>query len=209
MDYLLFILAVVAITAWWFKTRSTSSESEIKTRETRTLSHDEVIKSQLEFERRLESESDLPDGIRGRDAYIYWNLMRKWFDKLAAENRYTEETFNKLQRDWCAYMELLPQMKSARFMAMELEDQQKATTYDQEAVQAARSIEAIQDAFAALIGHEATETLRSIRDLAADAFDRTGKRDVAPPGHHYFPVSISPYIEECKPKPTTDAYASA
>lgn len=200
MDYLLFIIAAVAVAALWFKARSTSSGSEIKTRETRTLSHDDVIQSQLEFERRLESESDLPDGIRGRDAYIYWNLMRKWFDKLAAEHRYSEETINKLQRDWCTYMELLPQMKSAQFLARELEDQRKAVTYNQEAIQAARSIEAIQDAFAALIGHDATETLHSIRDRAADAFDRTGKRDVAPPGHHYFPVSISPYIEECKPK---------
>ena len=209
MNYLIFILAVVAV-AWWFKSRSkSSSEKKIETRDTKPPTHGELIRTQMEFERRLESENGLPDGILGRDAYIYWNLMRNWFDKLAAENRYAEETLNKLQQDWSAYMELLPQMKRARFLAMELEDQQKAAAYDQEATQAARSIKAIRDAFAARIGHEATETLLSIRDRAADAFDRTGKRDVAPAGHQYFPVSISPYVEECRPKPTTDANANA
>ena len=198
MDYLLLILIAVAITVWWFKTRSgISSDIEAKSKE---ISHDEVIKLQLDFEHQLESDFDLPDGIRGKDAYIYWHLMRKWFSKLTAENRYNQEILGKIQRDWCFYLDQLPKMKRARFLAMELEDRQKADKYDQRADQTVRSIEGIQDTFASLIGPQAVEELCLIRNQDTDAFDRTGKRVVAPAGHHYFPVSINPYIEECRPK---------
>lgn len=85
-------------------------------------------------------------------------------------------------------------------MALECEDKTKAAMYDRDVETISKTIEAIQDAFAAAIGREAVEELHNIRSRDADAFDRSGKCPVAPIGHHYSPVSINPYIEECQPK---------
>lgn len=202
LEYLI-IFTTVAIAFWWFRfhaRRKTASAPE--TAGTSPLSEQELARLQTDFERRLANDFDLPDGIRGREAYIYWNLMRNWFDRLIAANRYDDEYAKKLRHDWCEYIQLLPRAKTVRFLALETNDEAKASIYDQEAESASRSIELIQNAFAAAIGPEAMEELQEIRSRDTDAFDRSGRRPIAPTGHHYFPVSISPYIEECQPKPS-------
>ena len=201
LEYVLLIFASVALTVWWFRFRAArKTVSEPDTADASPLSVQELAQLQVDFERRLADDWDLPDSIRGRDAYIYWNLMRKWFDRLIATNRYDDEYAKKLQRDWREYIELLPRARTARFLALETDDKAKASAYDQEAALASRSVELIQNAFAAAIGAEATDELRDVRSRDADAFDRSGTRPMAPLGHLYFPVSISPYIEECRPK---------
>jgi len=203
VEYLLLMFAAVAIVVWWFRFRAgCKTDSDLNTAGKSPLSEEELARLQADFERRLANDYDLPDGIRGRDAYIYWNLMRTWFDRLIAANRYDDEYAKKLRHDWCEYIQLLPQAKTARFLALETNDYAKASAYDQEAESASQSIELIQNAFAAAIGAEAMDELREIRNKDADAFDRSGRRPMAPTGHHYFPVSISPYIEECQPKPS-------
>jgi len=200
LEYLLLIFASVAVTAWWFRRRAAcETVSERDTADTSPLSEQELIRLQADFERLLATDSDLPDSICGRDADIYWNLMSKWFSRLIAENRYDDEYAKTLRCDWSDYIELLPREKSARFLALELEDKAKAAIYDQEAEQASRSIYLIQNAFAAAIGADAIEELRDVRNRDVGAFDRTGQRSMAPMGHQYFPVSLSPYIEECQP----------
>jgi hypothetical protein len=201
LEYLLLILVLVALAVWWLWFRAVHKNgTEPNTADTSPLSAQELARQQMDFERRLADDCDLPDSIHGKDAYIYWNLMRKWFDKLIATKRYDDEYAKKLQRDWCEYIELLPRAKSARFLAMELDNTAKASVYEQEAELALRSVEAIQNAFAAAIGTEAIDQLRVVRNRDYDAFDRTGRRPMAPIGHHYFPVSIRPYTEECRPK---------
>lgn len=200
LEYILLIFASVAVTVWWFRFRSTpKAVSDPDTADASPLSVRELARVQTDFERRLAADCDLPDSIRGRDAYIYWNLMRKWFDRLIAANRYDDEYAKKLQRDWRDYIELLPRAKTARFLALETDDKAKASAYDQEAELASRSVEIIQNAFAAAIGAEAIEELRDVRSRDANAFDRSGTRPMAPMGHLYFPISIRPYIEECRP----------
>ena len=201
LEYILLIFVSVAVTVWWFRFRAARKNGTgPDTADASPLSVQELARLQMDFERRLADDCDLPDSIRGRDAYIYWNLMRKWFDRLIAANRYDDEYAKKLQRDWCDYIELLPRAKTARFLAMEADNKAKASVYDHEAESASRSIEVIQNAFAAAIGTEAIEELRDVRSRDYDAFDRTGRRPMAPMGHHYFPVSIRPYTEECRPK---------
>ncbi|WP_035383742.1 hypothetical protein [Ferriphaselus sp. R-1] len=200
MEYLLLLFATIAIAAWWLMIRA-GRKTAVAPIQQSSLSEQELVRLQADFERRLAYDCDLPDSIHGRDAYMYWNLMRNWFDKLIAENRYDDEYAKKIRLDWCEYVQLLPRENTARFLALETNDEAKAQTYAQEAESASRSIELIQNAFAAAIGSEALEVLREIRSRDADAFDRSGRRPVAPTGHHYFPVSISPYIEECQPKP--------
>lgn len=201
LEYILLIFVSVAVTVWWFMFRAARKNGTGQdTADASPLSVQELVRLQMDFERRLADDCDLPDSIRGRDAYIYWNLMRKWFDRLIAANRYDDEYTKKLQRDWCDYIELLPRAKTARFLAMEADNKAKASVYDHKAESASRSIEVIQNAFAAAIGTEAIEELRDVRSRDYDAFDRTGRRPMAPMGHHYFPVSIRPYTEECRPK---------
>lgn len=203
MEYLLIIFATVAMAVWWLKFRASRKTTNVpNVAGTRSLSEQELVQIQTEFEHRLANDFDLPDGIRGREAYIYWNLMRIWFDRLIAANRYDDEYAKKLRRDWCEYIQLLPRAKTARFLAVETNDEAKASIYEQETESASRSIELIQNAFAAAIGIEAIEALQEVRSRDADVFDRSGRRPMAPTGHHYFPVSISPYVEECQPKPS-------
>lgn len=202
MEILLLIFAAVAIAIWWLRFRAGRTASGPNTAGASSLSEPELARLQANFERRLASDCDLPDGIRGRDAYMYWNLMRNWFDRLIAANRYDDEYATKLRNDWFEYIQLLPRAKTARFLALETNNEAKVVTYDQEAETASRSIESIQNAFAAAIGAEAMEELREVRRRDADAFDRSGRGPMAPMGHHYFPVSICPYIEECQPKPS-------
>jgi len=201
LEYILLIFASVAVTVWWFMRRAANRSSiESDTVDANPLSVQELARLQVDFERHLADDCDLPDSIRGRDAYVYWNLMRKWFDRLSAESRFNDGCARKLQSDWREYFELLPRAKTAQLLAMEAADKAKASAYDQEAKVALRSIEIIQNAFAAAISAEAIEELRYIRSRDYDAFDRTGRKPMAPTGHHYFPTSIRPYIEECRPK---------
>jgi hypothetical protein len=78
--------------------------------ETRRLSGEAVIQAQTEFEQRLEINIDLPDAVRWRAAFIYWQLMRKWFAKLLASSRYNTGISDKLKSDWLDYMQLMEEM---------------------------------------------------------------------------------------------------
>jgi hypothetical protein len=203
LEYLTVIFAFLALAIWWYKFRAgrntTGNSNDV---DTSPLSEHDLTRLQMDFEHRLANNGDLPDGIRGRDAYIYWNLMRNWFEKLIAANRYDDEYANKIRRDWCNYIQLLPRAKTAQFLARETNDKAKVATYEQDAESALRSIELIQHAFATAIGTEAMEELREVRGKSPNAFDRSGRRPMAPEGHYYFPVSISPYKEEVQPTPS-------
>src|SRR5689334_18784623 len=60
-----------------------------KERERERLSDPAIAKSQAEFETYLNGDF-LPEGICPRDVYIYRQLMRGWYSKLAAKPRYDE-----------------------------------------------------------------------------------------------------------------------
>ncbi len=80
MDYLIVIIAAIVGAVWWFGFRTRSaSVIAANTTSASTVNDNELAQRQVDFERRLVEEQDLPDGIRGRTAYIYWNLMRNWF----------------------------------------------------------------------------------------------------------------------------------
>lgn len=200
MESIFLILAFAVVLIWWLKARGGINQVDVD-----PITEQKLAQLQTDFERRLTSCSDLPDGIRGRDAFTYWTCMSKWFDRLIAENRYDTELTEKLRQDWFEYIKLLPSAKTARFLALETSDEAKAEIYSQQAESAVRSIKRIEDAFASAIGSDAVELLRQIRSRDADSFDRSGRKPIAPEGHHYFPVSISPYAEQCQPKPSGNA----
>jgi hypothetical protein len=49
--------------------------------------------------RRLENDSELPDAIVWKDAYIYWHLMSRWFNALFEKHRYDDVLVAKLRSD--------------------------------------------------------------------------------------------------------------
>ena len=125
-----------------------------------------------------------------------------WFNQLNVARRYDDAQVQKIRRDWCDYLELLPRASTSRFLALEADGADKASAHAEEADLASRKIDFIQNAFASAVGPEAMEELRQVRERESDAFDRTGTQPMAPAGHHYFPVSINPYVEKCQPVPS-------
>lgn len=199
MEYQILIVVAVVVVMWWFdKQRGKKEAFLFEEYDKAKLSDEAITKVQTEFEKRLEENADLPDGIRGKEAFIYWNLMRKWFGSLIAANRYTETVSDKTKYDWLDYMGLLEKKSTLQFLGAEAENEEKRGLYCKEADAAAKKIELIKNGMAAAIGKEAIEQLEHTRSRDCDAFDRSGEKPMAPIGYHYFPTSIRPYIEECK-----------
>jgi hypothetical protein len=167
--------------------------------ETKRLSDEGIAKAHTEFEKRLEQEIDLPDGIRGRDAFVYWNLMCTWVASVIAAKRYSDTGSDKLRSDWLEYMGLMDERARLNFLAAETENEEKRNEYLEEAHAARRKMTVIEDGVAAAIGQEAVAQLKDVRSRKYDAFDRSGKKPMAPIGYHYFPTSIRPYVDELVP----------
>ena len=197
MDTILMVVAVV-IVIWWFDKQRGKKVLHFEEDGKAKLSDEAITKIQTEFEKRLEENIDLPDGVRGQEAFIYWNFMRKWFGSLIAANRYDETKSDKIKRDWLDYLNLLEEKKSLNFLSLEIENEGKRDRYAKQADVAAKEIELIENGMAAAIGKEAIEQLEHTRSSDYNAFDRSGKKPISPIGYHYFPTSIRPYVEECK-----------
>jgi hypothetical protein len=82
------------------------------------------------------------------------------------------------------------------FLSAETDNEEKRKVYVEEELEVKRKITTIEDAMAAAIGKEAVAQLEAARNAPGDAFDRSGKKLMAPSGFHYFPTSIRPYVEE-------------
>src|SRR5262249_14417268 len=153
------------------------------------LTDESVAKAQTEFERRLK-ENALPDEMR-RAAFIYWNLMRTWFASLSAAKHYTDAGSDKLNSDWLDYMDLMQRRATAGFFLYAALETEK---YNEELNEASRKMTMIEDGMAAAVGQEAVAQLEDVRGRPHYAFDRSGKKPMAPTGYRYFPTS--PYVEE-------------
>lgn len=199
MNYLIVILAVIIGTIWWLKQRTNYGTVIASTSDDKNaVSDTELTLLQTNFERRIVEEQDLPDGIRGKQAYIYWNLMRNWFAQLNAAYRYDAKAL-QLRLDWCDYIDLIHRTSTSRYLALESDNEDKAAVYYEEVKLSSQRIGFIENAFAAAIGIEAIEELHMVKSREAGAFDRSGTQPIAPIGHHYFPVSLNPYVEKCQP----------
>jgi hypothetical protein len=199
MNYLFVVLAVIIAIIWLLKQRTNYGTVNTSTSDDKNgVSDTELTLLQTNFERRISEEQDLPDGIRWKQAYIYWNLMRNWFAQLNAAYRYDAKR-SQLRLDWCDYIDLLHRTSALRYLELESDNEDKAVAYSEEAKLSSQRIEFIENAFAAAIGVEAVEELHKVKNREVGAFDRSGTQPIAPIGHHYFPVSLNPYIENCQP----------
>jgi hypothetical protein len=200
MQYLI-ILAVFGAIAWWFLYGRRREYSGAQANHGPSeLTEQELIELQVKFEHQMTDGNDLPNSIRGKDAYIYWGLMRGWYDKLIAAKRYELETARQLRGDWAEYLRLLPELKTTQLLAREARDQGKSSVYEQRLASTLAAVERIQNAFALAIGEDSLKELQEVRGRDANAFDRSGRKPIAPEGYFYSPISLTPYEEECKPK---------
>jgi hypothetical protein len=143
----------------------------------------------MRFEEQLRNEVSLPDGVRGRDLYIYRSLMRDWYAKLAAVNRYDEAKAEKMRVDWLTYMELVRSRATANYFWQESSDEPKRDIHEVEAEEHKLRLKAIEDGFAHAIGPEAVETLRVIRAKQYDDFSQQG--ELGPDGYRFRGIALS------------------
>lgn len=172
---------------------------ETKARELGALERSKYLEEcvgpiQAEFESRLEST------IFWREAYIYRQLMSKWFRALCEKYRYDRVMLDNARSDWLNYLFLLEQASTSRLLSIRSNSHHLRESYGLRASNALRSYMKIEDAFAGEIGKEAIRMLQRVREKPDDAFDRSGKEEMAPDGFHYFCVSFSPFKEELRPK---------
>jgi hypothetical protein len=159
-----------------------------------------LFREQTKFERRIiqGDEIMLPDALRGREVFIYRNLMRVWFAKLAAQARYDEPKIKKLRKDWLVYMEVLRRSSTSAFLSRESGDEAQRERYGREAHEQKMRTVAIEDAFAEAIGPEAVERLREIREKKYDSFSASG--ELAPDGYRYWGFSVPGIPEQPVPR---------
>lgn len=146
------------------------------------ISEEAIFKTQNKFENKLQNETEFPDAIGGNEVYIYWKLMRVWFDKLSAANRYNDEMTQKLRNDWLDYMEAVGDRSTYNYLSLEFydKDKEKEDSYREQHITASQKMFAIEAAFASAIGKDAVNELAKIRALEYGDFSRSG--ELAPDG---------------------------
>jgi len=182
------------------KSETDTIKQQSEESERNRLTDENVLKAKGDFERRLYESADLPAGIGWQKAYIYRHLMSKWFDSLNARYRYDESISASIRSEWLSYMYLLESESKSSFRSFETINANEKESYEQTASLERKQYVAIEDEFAAAIGNEAIEELRRVRGAPIGAFDRSGRKPMAPIGYVYVPVSLHPYDEDLKPK---------
>src|SRR6516225_8860886 len=182
------------------KSGSDTRKQQSEESERKGLTDENVLKAKSDFEMRLDKNADLPDGIGWQKAYIYRQLMSKRFDSLIARYRYDESISANIRSEWLSYMYLLESESKSSYWSFETINVNEKESYEQTASLERKQYVAIEDEFAAAIGNEAIEELRRVRDAPIGAFDRSGRKPMAPIGYVYVPVSLHPYDEDLKPK---------
>ena len=160
------------------------------------LSDEGIATAQAEFEKGLVENLDLPDAVDGREAFTYWHCMAPWFSKLDPASRYDEAKFKRIRSDWLEYMSLLGSSSTLSFLSAESSDEKKRQEYWDRFDAERKKLRGIENAFAAAIGEDAIEHLEIVRSRSYDAFDRSGRKPIAPFGFHYSMASIHPYRQE-------------
>jgi len=182
------------------KSGSDTRKQQSEESERKGLTDENVLKAKSDFEMRLDKNADLPDGIGWQKAYIYRQLMSKRFDSLIARYRYDESISANIRSEWLSYMYLLESESKSSYWSFETINVNEKESYEQTASLERKQYVAIEDEFAAAIGNEAIEELRRVREAPIGAFDRSGRKPMAPIGYLYVPVSLHPYDEDLKPK---------
>jgi hypothetical protein len=179
--------------------RKKREEGIVREAAIRNYDDDVVLKEKARFDKKLEENIDLPDGICWKSAYIYRNLVSPWFLELMATTRY-DKTFNrKVKDDFRTYIYELQQAKTSSFLECEAKDEVKRKRHSEEADISATKCRIIEDAFAAAAGQAAVEELHAVRSRdSVTGFDMAGTR-MAPAGMRFILGKIVPEEPEVRP----------
>jgi hypothetical protein len=161
------------------------------------ITEEHAMEAQMKFENRIKDVC-LPDAISGKEIYIYKNLMSVWYAKLSAENRYNPAVIQKLRGDWIEYMNALRDKSAFNYLASESTEKEKGDAYQDRHMVASKKVSTIEEAFASLVGNEATEELSRIR-LLADHVSFSKEGELIPEG---FEVGVDGKIQLKKQKMT-------
>ena len=146
-------------------------------------SDDYVVSQITQFEVDLRRNKDLPDAVRGVDAYVFRYLMRDWFSELIARHRHNDDLARRLRQDMAEYMESLSHSRTASFLSFESRTEEARTKYEAEFGNLRKKFLIIEQSFALQIGRDAPETLKESRDAPHGRYDDDGTP--APPGYRY------------------------
>jgi hypothetical protein len=130
------------------KNESDTRKQQSEEWERNRLSDESVLKVKADFEMRLDENADLPDGIGWRKAYIYRNLMSKWFDSLIVKYHYDESMSTKIRSDWLSYMYFLESESKSSFLSFKTISANEKESYEQTAWLECKQYVAIEDGFA-------------------------------------------------------------
>jgi hypothetical protein len=106
----------------------------------------------------------------------------------------------RVKSDWLSYLSLLEQARLSQRLSVQSNHHEIRQSYMLRASEARKAYMTIEDAFATQIGRENVGKLQRVRESEDDAFDRSGKEEMAPEGYHYFCISFDPYKEVLRPR---------
>lgn len=175
-------VVIIILLVWWLASRNQKASTKISAPQgEQEVSEEALFAAQNRFEKNLE-DTLRPDAITRGELYLYRKLMREWYNRLAAKNRYDGAMTQKLRGDWLDYMEALRERSTCNYLWMESEGK-TADNYRERTFTASRKASAIEDAFAAAIGNAAVQQLAVIRNKDLFHFSESG--ELAPDGFIY------------------------
>jgi hypothetical protein len=185
------ILVAILIVCWfaygYYSDWKLRRKDEQNLREAELTRYDDniILRKKAKFDKELDENVDLPDGIRRRDAYIYRNLISPWFLSLTATTRYEETENRKIKDDFYTYIYELQQSHTSHFLADMAKNDADRQAHWAEADISKTKCQIIEDAFAAAVGQTAVEELNAVRSRSpVEDFDRAGTR-MAPAGMRF------------------------
>lgn len=90
--------------------------------------YDDVIAAQLHFEDTVR-KAYLPDSVNIFNTYIYFKLLKPWYENVEAKYRNDKEKLNFIRGDWINYLNLLQEIGTKKFLLSENSNREKAMAY--------------------------------------------------------------------------------
>lgn len=175
--YFIFIKPIIE----GLEAKNLKKEEEIE--EKRIITEEEIFNKQNKFEEKI-SQNGSPDSLPGKQIYIYKEFMLPWYNQISGDNRYKEDTINKIRKDWIDYMYYLEDASTSLYLSCESDDAKKQKEYRDDHIGSVKKTLAIEDGFASIIGEKAKKELEEIRKIdGLWTFSRDGKK--APNGFQY------------------------
>lgn len=162
--------------------RGTAADALGKRLPDKDVTEDKLLSIQSKFEKYL-SQNYSPVAASNRQVYIYRNLMLPWFKALSSKHRYDLDKVQHIRKDWVDYLNAIEEGNTSKFLAMESYgdgNSEQHDEHDEDIQKAVNKSWAVEDAFAAYVGEDATDLLEAVRSKSSYAFNREG--EMAPEG---------------------------